>query len=90
MYLLAKFGGYRFYRNGDISSYIKYYMDTLEKGELTTSIRHVARFIKSGISIYNSEVTDAAGRETRRTQAIAKRFLFYIGFLCAIFFERES
>ena len=52
MYLLAKFGGHRSYRNGDINSY----MDTLEKAELTTSIRHNARILKSGIPIYNSEV----------------------------------
>ena len=31
-------------------------MDTLEKAELTTSIHHNARILKSGIPIYNSEV----------------------------------
>ena len=30
-------------------------MDTLEKPELTTSIRHIARFLKSEIPIYNME-----------------------------------
>ena len=54
-------------------------MDTLEKPELIASIHHIARFLKSGIPIYNSEVSDKAGRETRRrkTQATAKRFAFY-------------
>ena len=47
--------------------------------ELTVSIRHIARFLKSGIPIYNSDVPDTAGRKTtrRRTQAIAKRFGFH-------------
>ena len=50
-------------------------MDTLEKAELTASICHIARFLKSGIPIYNSDVSDTAGRKTtrRRTQANAKR-----------------
>ena len=76
MYLLAKFGGHRSYRNGDISSYI----DTLEKAELTASIRHITRFLKSRIPIYISQVPDSAGRKTRRrgrTQAIEKRFAFH-------------
>ena len=34
MYLLAKFGDHRSYRNGDINTYIKSYMDTLENAEL--------------------------------------------------------
>ena len=44
------------HRNGDISSYINYYIDTLEKAELIASIRHIVRFLKSGILIDNSEV----------------------------------
>ena len=78
MYLIAKFGGHRSYRNGGINSDINSYMDTLEKAELTSSNRHIARFLKSGTPIYNSEVLDTAGRKTttRRTQAIAKRFAF--------------
>ena len=56
MYLLAKFGDRRSYRNGDINSYII----TLEKAELTASIRCVAKFSKQGIPIYNSEVQDTA------------------------------
>ena len=71
MYLLHKFGGHRSYRNGVINSYMK--------TELTASIRHIEIFLKSGISIYNSEVPDTAGRNTRRrrTQVIAKRYAFH-------------
>ena len=43
-------------------------MDTLEKAELNASIRHIAKFLKSGIPIYNSEVLDTAGRKTRRVK----------------------
>ena len=46
--------------------YFNSYMDSLEKAELTASIRHIAKFLKSGIPIYNSEVPDMAGRKTRR------------------------
>ena len=81
MYLLAKFGDHWSYRNGDINSYIKSYIDALENAELTTLIRHVSRFLKSGIPIYNSEVLDTVGRKTRRrrrrTQVIAKCFAFH-------------
>ena len=67
MYLSAKFGDHRSYRNGVINSYINYYMKT----EFTTLIRHIAIFLKSGIPIYNSEVPDTASRNRRRrTQAI--------------------
>ena len=37
-------------------------MDTLEKAKLTSSIGHIARFLKSGILIYNPGVSDTAGR----------------------------
>ena len=52
-------------------------MNTLEQDELTALNRHIERFPKS--PIYNSEVTDTAGRKTRRrrTQAIAKRYAFH-------------
>ena len=77
MYLLAKFDDHRSYRNVDINSYINSCIDTLEKTELTASICHIAKFLKSGIRIYNSEVPDTAGRKTRRkSQAIAKRYAF--------------
>ena len=58
-------------------------MDTLEKPELTASIRHIAIFLKSGKPIYNSGVPDTAGRKTRRrrrrriTRAIAKLYAFH-------------
>ena len=48
------------------------WMDTLEKAELTTSIRH--------IDVTNSEDKDVVVRKTRGrriTQAIAERFKFY-------------
>ena len=79
MYLLAKFGGQSSYINGDINSYIIFYIDTLEKAELTASIRHIVILLKSDIPIYNFEVPDTAGRKTttRRTQAIVKRFSIY-------------
>ena len=50
----------------------------LGKAELTASIPHIVRFLKLGIQIYNSEVSDAAGRKTttrRRTHEIVKRVL---------------
>ena len=85
MYLLAKFGDHRSYRSRDISSYTNSYIDTLEKAELATSIRHIAIFLKSGILIFNSEVPDTAGRKTRRrrrkrrrrTQVIAKHYALH-------------
>ena len=82
MYLLAKFAGHRSYENGNINPYINSYMNTSEKAELSASIRHIERFSKSGIPIYNSEVPDMAGRKTtirrKRTQAIAKRYAFHV------------
>ena len=59
MYLVAKFGNGG---NRDISSYIRSYMSTFEKAELTASVHHVDRISKSGILIYNSEV------QTRMTE----------------------
>ena len=77
MCLLAKFGGHRSYRKGAINSDI----DTLGKAKLAASICHIARFLKSGIPIYNSEVPDTTGTKTtttrRGTQAIAKCFAFH-------------
>ena len=66
MYLPATFGGHSSYRNGDISCYINSYMDILKKAEIITSIRHIARFLKSGILIYNPEILDTTGRKTKR------------------------
>ena len=52
-------------------------MDTLEKAELTASIRHITIFLKLGIPIYNSKAPDTASRKTRRRiQAVAKRYTF--------------
>ena len=56
MYLLVKFSDHGSYRNGDINFYIKSYMDALENAEPTASIRNIARFLKSGIPMYNSEL----------------------------------
>ena len=52
-------------------------MNTWEEAELTASIHHIAKFSKSRIPIYNSEIPDAAhGKATRRrTQVIAKRYV---------------
>ena len=41
-------------------------MNTLEKDEFSASVRHIERFSKSGIPIYNSKVPDMACRRTRR------------------------
>ena len=78
MYLLAKFGDHRSYRNGDINSYINSYTKKAgEKAEVTASIRHIARFLISGTPIYNPEVPNKVGRKTKRegTQANAKHFV---------------
>ena len=87
MYLPAKFGGHRSYRNRYINSYTNSYMDTLEKPELAALIRHIAIFLKSGMPIYNYEVPNTADRRRkrkrrrrrrrRRTQAITKRHEFH-------------
>ena len=53
-------------------------MNTSQKTELTASALHIDRFLKVGITIYNSEVPNTAGRKTRRkrrrTKVIAKRY----------------
>ena len=80
MYLLAKFGDHRSYGNGDIHSYIKSYMGTLEKATLNASISHIARFLKLEILIYNSNILDTTGIKTRgrrKKQAIAKCFAIH-------------
>ena len=68
MYLLAKFGGHGSYGNGDIISYISFYINTTEKAKLTSSNRHIERFSKSRIPIYNSEIPDTAGRKITTTE----------------------
>ena len=80
MYLLAKFGGHRSYRNGDMNYYINSFIITSEIPELSASFRHTERFFKSEILIYNSQVLDTAGRKmrlSRKTQAIAKPYAFH-------------
>ena len=44
MYLLAKSGGHESYGNGDINSYINFYMNTLEAVEFNASICHLRDF----------------------------------------------
>ena len=61
----------------DISTLISI---TWQESELTGSVHHTGRFLKSGILIHNSEVPDMAGRKTRRrrrTQEITKRYAFH-------------
>ena len=65
MHFLVKFGDHKSHGIGDINSYINSYMDFLEKAELTASISHIGRFLKSGIPNYNSQVPDTAGRKAR-------------------------
>ena len=58
--------------------YINAYINASQKAELTTLVRHIKKFSKSGILISNSEVLDKAGRKSRRTaQAILKRYAFH-------------
>ena len=49
-------------------------MDILEKAELTASILYIARFLKSGTPIYNSEVPDKASRKTKKNTGNCKAF----------------
>ena len=75
MYLLAKFGGHRFYRNKDINSCNNVCRNTSEKAEVTAFISHIENISKSGIPIYNSVVL---GKMGRRIEAIAKRYAFLL------------
>ena len=68
MYLLAKFGGHRSYRNGGINSYINFCKSTLKKAELTVSIRNVARFLKSGILSFNIKVPNTVAKRLQQRQ----------------------
>ena len=57
-------------------------MNTLEKTELSTSVRHIEKFSKSGIPINNSEVPDTVDRKMRRrrgriTQPTVKCYVFH-------------
>ena len=71
MYLLAKFGGHRSYRNGDINSYINSYMDTLEKNDLTVSIRHILQDFQNQefqFTISKSQIRLARKREGKEEE----------------------
>ena len=59
---LVKLSGHRSYRNGNTNPDINFYI--LEYCELTTGIHHIARFLRSGIPIYN--FPDTGGKKTRR------------------------
>ena len=88
MYLLAKFGGHRSYGNEDINSYINCYMNTSEKPELTSSIRHIERLSQLGTSIYCSEVLGNADRKTtKRKQTIARRSAFHAKAISSVVFR---
>ena len=41
-------------------------MNTSKKAELTSLVRHIEIFPKSGIPIYNFKAPDTVGRNTRR------------------------
>ena len=43
-------------------------MNTLGKAELTASILNTARFLKSGIPIYNSKVPNTAARKNKKRE----------------------
>ena len=69
MYLLAKFGGHRFYGIRDINSYIGSYMNISEKDKLTASILHIERFSKSGIRFQIPKYrTRLAGKQQQQTE----------------------
>ena len=82
MYLLAKFDDRRSYKNGDINSYIKSYKNTLQKAELTASIRHIAIFLKpeNRFTIPTSRIREEE-EELRQLQSVmrsCKRKRWYI------------
>ena len=57
--------------------------NTLQKAVLVASVHHIERFSNSGISIHNSEDPDTYNIKTRRrrrrkTQSIAKRYMFRV------------
>lgn len=68
MYLSTKYGGQGSNGNGDINCYISSYLDTSGKGKHTASIRHIKRFSKSGILIYNSEAPETASRKKKKEE----------------------
>ena len=78
MYPLSKFSGHRNGGNRDGNSYVNScvnsYVNSLVKAEITASVYHIERFLKSEMPIDNSEVLDTADRKTKwSAQVIAKR-----------------
>ena len=59
-------------------------MNIWEEAELTASIHHIAKFSKSRIPIYNSEIPGAAHGKARRrrTQVTAKRYVAVYNYNC--------
>ena len=78
MYLLAKCGGHESYGNGNINSYINFYMITLDAVEFTASICHLRDFQNQEFhfTILKSR-TRQGEKKRRRTQAIAKRYAYH-------------
>ena len=62
----CKSGDHKSYRNGDINFYTNSYINTLGKAELTTSTRHIAILLKSGIPMNDSEVPDSADKKNEK------------------------
>ena len=60
-------GGHRSYGNADINSYINSYLNASGKVDLTTLIRHIERFLKSGLPISNPKSRTRLAKKTRRT-----------------------
>ena len=86
MYLLAKFGDYRSYRYGDINSYVKSYIDTLESTDppycQIFKIRNAdLQFLSPGYGRQKNKKKKNKGNcrkiKRRRIKAIAKRFSFH-------------
>ena len=59
-------GGHRSYGNADINSYINSYLNASGKVELTTLIRHIERFLKSGLPISNPDVPYTTGKKNKK------------------------
>ena len=86
MYLLAKLGGHSSYGNGDINSYISSYMDALEKAELSTSVRHIERFLNQEYQFTVPKswmrLSEKQAEGEIEKQAVAKRYAFHANANC--------
>ena len=71
-----EFGDHRSYKNGDINCYINSYMDTLEKADRITSIRHIAGILKLRIrnSGYGWQKKKEGGEKEHRQLQSVMRF----------------